>query len=110
MITIGGQTFSLDDPLVLAALAVAALVLILFVLLIATMRAAGLSARMAEPTLYQIARLGPRLPSFSDVPQPTDIRGSLAIRFGRSRSVPGNPTSCMVSDRTPYSTAHRMEG
>ena len=66
MITIGGQTFSLDDPLVLAALAGAALVLILFFLLIVTMRAAGRSARMAEPMLYQMGSLGQRVQSLSD--------------------------------------------
>ena len=66
MITFNGQTYSLDDPLVLAAVAGAALVLILFVILILTMRAAGRSARMAEPMLYQMGALGQRVQSLSD--------------------------------------------
>ncbi len=66
MITINGQAYAFDDPLVLAALAGGALVLILFVILILTMRAAGRSARMAEPMLYQMGALGQRVQSLSD--------------------------------------------
>ncbi len=66
MITIGGQTYSFGDPLVLAVLAGAGLVLLLFVLLVATMRAAGRSARMAEPMLLQMNALGGRVQAMSD--------------------------------------------
>ena len=66
MITIGGRTFDLGDPLVLAVLAGAGLVLLLFVLLIVTMRAAGRSARMADPMLMQLGALGNRVQSLSD--------------------------------------------
>ncbi len=66
MITIAGQTFDLHDPLVQLALAGAALLILLFVLLIITMRAAGRSARMAEPMLMQMGMLGTRVQSLSD--------------------------------------------
>jgi len=66
MITILGQSYSLDDPVVVAALAGGAMVLLLFVLVIVTMRAAGRSARMAEPMLYQMGALGQRVQSLSD--------------------------------------------
>ena len=66
MITINGQTFDLQDPMPLAVLGAAALVLLLFVLLITTMRAAGRSAKMAEPMLYQMSQLGHRVQALSD--------------------------------------------
>ena len=66
MITINGQAYAFDDPSVLASLAGATLVLMLFVILILTMRAAGRSARMAEPMLYQMGALGQRVQSLSD--------------------------------------------
>ena len=66
MITINGQTWDLQDPMVAAGLAAAALVLLLFILLITTMRAAGRSAKMAEPMLYQIGQLGHRVQALSD--------------------------------------------
>ncbi|MCV2873841.1 DNA recombination protein RmuC [Defluviimonas sp. WL0050] len=61
MITLNGQTYSLDDPLVLAALGSAALVLLLFILLIVTLRAAARSARMTEPLGYHLTQLGNRV-------------------------------------------------
>ncbi len=66
MITIGGQIYRFDDPVVLAVLGGAALVLTLFAILILIMRAAGRSARMAEPMLYQMGALGQRVQSLSD--------------------------------------------
>ncbi|MGB3148336.1 MAG: DNA recombination protein RmuC, partial [Paracoccaceae bacterium] len=66
MITINGQTYGLDDPLMLAAIGGAALLLLLVVLIIVTMRAAGRSASMAEPILYQMQNLGSRVQSLSD--------------------------------------------
>lgn len=61
MIEIAGYRFALDDPRVLAALAAAALLLLLFVLLVRTMKAAGQSARLAEPMLREIAMMGLRV-------------------------------------------------
>ena len=58
MIQLGGQTYSLEDPLVLAVLAGGAVVLLFLLLLILAVRAAGRSARMAEPLAQQMAWLG----------------------------------------------------
>ena len=58
MIEIAGQTYALDHPYVLAAGIAAALVLVLFILLIMAVRAAGRSARMAAPLSQQIQVLG----------------------------------------------------
>lgn len=66
MITIYGQTYAFDDPVVLAVLGAGALVLLLFVLLIVTLRAASRSARMTEPLGYHIGQLGARVQSLSD--------------------------------------------
>ncbi|PKP74727.1 MAG: DNA recombination protein RmuC [Alphaproteobacteria bacterium HGW-Alphaproteobacteria-6] len=66
MISFRGQTYALDDPVVIAVLAGAGLVLLLFVLIIATMRAAARSARMADPILNQMQMLGGRVQSLSD--------------------------------------------
>lgn len=66
MITLGGQTYALDDPVVLAALAAAALVLLLFVLVIVTFRAAARSARMSEPIGHHLSQLGARVQALSD--------------------------------------------
>ncbi len=66
MITLFGRTFDLHDPLVVSALAGAALLLLLFILLIVTMRAAGRSARMADPMMMQMGMLGQQVRSLSD--------------------------------------------
>lgn len=66
MIQIGTQTFSFNDPMVIAALIGAGLLLVLFVLLILTLRAAGRSAGMVDPLLYQMNNLGQRVQSLSD--------------------------------------------
>lgn len=66
MIQIGGQTFSFDDPRVIAALAGAALLVALFALLVQTLRIAARSARMTDPLLYQMSSLGQRVQSLSD--------------------------------------------
>ena len=58
MIELNGHTFDLSDPLVLAALGGAAVVLLMLILLIAAVRAAGRSARMAEPLARQMQVLG----------------------------------------------------
>lgn len=66
MIQIGGQTYSFDDPRVIAALAGAALLVVLFALLVQTLRIAARSARMTDPLLYQMSSLGQRVQSLSD--------------------------------------------
>ncbi|MCC0062756.1 MAG: DNA recombination protein RmuC [Defluviimonas sp.] len=66
MITIYGQTYAFDDPVVLAALGAAVLVLLLFALLIVTLRAAARSARMTEPLSYHLSQLGNRVQTLSD--------------------------------------------
>ena len=58
MIEIGGYSFALDDPLVIAALTGAGAVLLILILLIMAIRAAGRSARMAQPLAQQLAALG----------------------------------------------------
>ncbi len=55
MIRIGDTTLAPDDPLVLGA---AGLILLVLILLILAVRAAGRSARMAEPLSQQLSLLG----------------------------------------------------
>jgi len=66
MITLNGQTYAFSDPVVLAALGGAVLILLLFILLILTMRSATRSARMAEPLMMQMGALGGRVQALSD--------------------------------------------
>lgn len=66
MITLYGQTYSFDDPRVLAALGGAALLILFFVLLIVTLRAAARSARMTEPMIHHLGQLGQTVQSLSD--------------------------------------------
>jgi DNA recombination protein RmuC len=66
MIEIAGQEFAMSDPLVLAALAGAAVLVLLFVLVFATMRAAGRAARASEPLAQQVGQLGYRVQALSD--------------------------------------------
>jgi DNA recombination protein RmuC len=63
MITLGGVTLALDDPLVLG-LGGAAAVLLLLLLLI--LRAAGRSARMAEPLMREVGWMADRVQRLSD--------------------------------------------
>lgn len=65
MITIGGQTYALDDPSVLAGLGAMAVGL-LVILILVTLRAVGRSGRMAEPMLRQMQALDSRVQSLSD--------------------------------------------
>ncbi len=58
MIEIAGKTYALDDPLVMAALAGAAVILLMLALLIMAVRAAGRSAAMTAPLVQQITHLG----------------------------------------------------
>jgi DNA recombination protein RmuC len=66
MIRIGQTTLYLQDPMVLAALGAAALVLLLFVLVILTLRASARASRMAQPMLMQMGNLGQRVQAISD--------------------------------------------
>ncbi len=66
MITIDGQSYAFDDPAVMAALVAAGLVLLLFILIIVTLRAASRSARMAEPLGYHLSQLASRVQALSD--------------------------------------------
>ena len=61
MITIGDLQLDIGDPLVLLALGGGALGLLLVVLLVITLRAAGRSARVAEPLTFQMQDLGQRV-------------------------------------------------
>jgi DNA recombination protein RmuC len=66
MIEIAGQSFALNDPLVLAALAGAGVLALLLLLVVLTMRAAGRAARSAEPLAHQVGQLGYRVQALSD--------------------------------------------
>ncbi|NCU19737.1 DNA recombination protein RmuC [Candidatus Falkowbacteria bacterium] len=66
MITVLGQGYPYDHPLVIAGAVVAALVLLLFVLIMLILRASGRAARMAEPVLMQMSALGQRVQALSD--------------------------------------------
>jgi DNA recombination protein RmuC len=61
MITIGGQVYALEDPAVIAALVGGAVVLVILLLLVLSLRAAGRSARMAEPMAHHLTVLGQNL-------------------------------------------------
>ncbi|MFO7771652.1 MAG: DNA recombination protein RmuC, partial [Roseovarius gahaiensis] len=66
MMQIGESSYSLSDPVVMAALIGAGLLLLVFVLLIMAVRAAGRSARMTEPLAQQVSQLGQSVQSLSD--------------------------------------------
>lgn len=58
MIQIGGQSFALDDPAVIAALIAGAVVLLIVILLIVAVRAAGRSARLTVKFGEHLQHLG----------------------------------------------------
>ncbi len=60
------MTIDLEDPFVLAAIAGVLAFLLILVLLIVVIRAAGRSARMTEPLANQMGMLGQRVQSLSD--------------------------------------------
>jgi DNA recombination protein RmuC len=64
--TISGQTFDLSDPLTMALLAGGVVALLIVILLIMAVRAAGQSARMAAPLSQQMQHLGQRVQMLSD--------------------------------------------
>ncbi|WP_101068382.1 DNA recombination protein RmuC [Roseovarius salinarum] len=66
MIEIGGQTYALDDPLVVAALAGGGVLLLIVLLLLLALRAAARSARATEPLARQVAQMGQRVEGLSE--------------------------------------------
>ena len=58
MIQIGETSYAFDDPLVLAALVAAGLIVLVLVLLMMAVRAAARTARMTEPLTRQVGQLG----------------------------------------------------
>lgn len=66
MITLNGQNHALSDPLVLAILGGAALLVLLFVLLILTLRSAGRAVQLVDPLMAQIGQLGSNVQAVSD--------------------------------------------
>lgn len=66
MITIGDTTYALDDPIIIAVLIGAVALLLILILLIMAVRAAGRSARLAEPLSRQMGDLGQRVQGLSD--------------------------------------------
>lgn len=60
------MTIDFDDPFALAAIAAGLAFLLIFVLLILALRAAGRGARLAEPLANQMGMLGQRVQSISD--------------------------------------------
>ncbi|WP_212523036.1 DNA recombination protein RmuC [Actibacterium sp. MT2.3-13A] len=63
---ISGQSYSLNDPLVLAALLAVGAFLLVVILLVVTLNRAGRSAAAAEPLIYQMNQLGQRVQMLSD--------------------------------------------
>nr|WP_309503038.1 DNA recombination protein RmuC [uncultured Roseovarius sp.] len=66
MIQIGATQYSLNDPLVIAALAGAAILLLILTLLVMAVRAAARSARLSEPLAQQINQMQARVQGLSD--------------------------------------------
>ncbi|TCP39730.1 DNA recombination protein RmuC [Rhodovulum marinum] len=66
MITMFGQTYAYDDPLVIAGAVAAALVLLVLTLLILAVRRAGRSAALAEPLIYQMDQLARRVEALGE--------------------------------------------
>ena len=66
MIQIGDQTYAFSDPLVIAVLIGVGAVLLILILLVIAVRAAGRSARLAEPLAQQIGILGQRVQMLGD--------------------------------------------
>ena len=60
------MTIDFEDPFVLAAIIGAVAFFLIFVMLVIVIRAAGRSARLAEPLSHQIGALGQRVQSISD--------------------------------------------
>lgn len=66
MIEINGVAYAFSDPIVIASMVGAGLVCLVLFLLIAAVRAAGRSARLAEPLAYQMGQLGHRVETLAE--------------------------------------------
>ncbi len=66
MIEIAGNTYSLEDPVVLAALAGAGIVLLILLLLLMAVRAAARAARATTPLARQVGDLNQRVQGLSE--------------------------------------------
>lgn len=66
MIQIGDNFYSFSDPMVIAALIGAGLVLLLFVLLIMAVKAAGRSAKVTAPLSMQMGQIGQQVAALSE--------------------------------------------
>lgn len=66
MIQLGEQTFALDDPVVLAVLIAAGVLLLVLILLVMAVVRAGRASKMSEPLIYQMNQLGNRVQMLSD--------------------------------------------
>jgi DNA recombination protein RmuC len=58
MITFGNQTYSLQDPVVLAVLIAGGALILILLLLVLSLRSSARSARAAEPLIWQMDQLG----------------------------------------------------
>ena len=65
MIEIAGQTYALDDPIVLLVIGACVLGLVVLVLLVMTVRRAGRSADLMTPMIHQMNALGQRVESLT---------------------------------------------
>ena len=65
MIQIAGQTYSVEDPIVVGGLLAAAALLLILLMLFLSLRAANRSARMAAPLAQQMAVLGQNVQQLS---------------------------------------------
>jgi len=66
MIQIGDTSFTLDDPMVIAGLIGFGVLILILILLVMAVRAAGLSARVAAPLSQQISQMEQRVQGLSD--------------------------------------------
>ncbi len=66
MIQIGGQSYAMTDPAVIAVLAGAAVLLLLLLMVVLILRATGRSSRMVEPIAYQMNQMAHRVQALSD--------------------------------------------
>ena len=76
MIQIGDQSYSLQDPMILAILGGAAVLLLILLMLFLSLRAANRSARTTEPMAQQLAFLGQNVQQLSMGQE--QLRGGLA--------------------------------
>ena len=75
MIEVGPYSLSLEDPLVIAGLAGAGILLLILILLVLAVTRAGRSVRMAEPLATQVGQLSQAVQLLAQ--GQTELRGSL---------------------------------